>query len=148
MTSIGVRTRALSLACLALACAVAGPRPGGTALPLEGTHWTLVSLGAQAAPIAKTQAEAFLVFGERPGWVAGSGGCNQLAGSYTDTRDEIHFGPIAGTLMACAEGEEVESALHAALERAARFRIEGDRLELQDAAGAPLAAFQGRGGAP
>jgi copper homeostasis protein (lipoprotein) len=137
----------LVLGCLALACAAPGTRSTDAPLPLERTHWMLASLGASATPIAKTQTEPYLAFGESPGRVAGSGGCNRLAGSYTQAGEKLTFGPIAGTRMACMAGLEVESALHAALTATAAFRIAGDRLELLDATGAVLATFQGRAAA-
>ncbi|MEX2208283.1 MAG: META domain-containing protein [Myxococcota bacterium] len=134
----------LALGCLALACAAADTRSAATSLGLERTRWTLTALGAAAAPIAKTQTEAFLLFGEPPGRVSGSGGCNRLAGSYERKGDELHFGPIAGTRMFCAEGMPVEDALGSALGQTTSLRIEGHRLELRDASGALLATFQGR----
>lgn len=123
-----------------LACAGTTPAPGP--VTLAHTHWRLVSLGAGGAPIAKTQTEAFLVFGEPPGRVSGSGGCNRMAGSYEEKGEQLTFGPIAATRMACADGMQVEDALGAALASIASFRIEGDRLELRDATGALLATFE------
>jgi heat shock protein HslJ len=136
--------RALVLGSLVLACAAADTRSGAAPLPLERTRWDLTALGADATPIAKTQTEAFLLFGESPGRVSGSGGCNRLAGSYELKGEKLSFGPIAGTRMFCAEGMAVEDTLGTALEKTASFRIEGDRLELRDASGALLATFQGR----
>jgi heat shock protein HslJ len=135
--------RALLAAGLALACAT-GPAPGESPSSLERTRWTLASLGASGAPIVKTPNEAFLVFGAEPDRVQGAGGCNHLAGSYVRSGDELRFGPLASTRMACVTGGEVEAGLHAALERTARFRIHADALELFDASGALLATFTAR----
>jgi len=143
-----IRIHGLSLACVAfaLACATADTRSSGTPLALERTHWTLTALGVAATPIAKTQTEAFLLFGEPPGRVSGSGGCNRLAGAYQLAGDKLTFGPIAGTRMACAEGMSVEDALGSALGSTASFRIDRDRLDLLDASGALLATFDGHAG--
>jgi putative lipoprotein len=128
----------------AFACAASGTRSSDTPLALERTHWALTALGASATPIAKTATETFLLFGEPPGRVSGSGGCNRLAGAYQQKGDALTFGPIAGTRMFCTEGLAVEDALGAALGDTASLRITGDRLELLDAAGAVLATFRGR----
>lgn len=143
-----IRIHGLSLACVAfaLACATAETRSSAAPLALERTRWTLTALGATATPIAKTQTEAFLLLGEPPGRLSGSGGCNRLAGAYQLAGDKLTFGPIAGTRMACAEGLSVEDALGAALASTASFRIAGDRLDLLDASGALLAAFEGHAG--
>jgi len=142
MKRILIQGRLLVL--VALACAAADTRSTATSFALERTHWTLTGLGAAGALTAKTQTEPFLLFGDPAGHVKGSGGCNRLAGGYTQTGDKLSFGPIAGTRMACADGMQVEDALGSALGSTAVFRIEGDRLELRDAAGALLAAFQAR----
>ena len=42
----------------------------------------------------------FLVFDEG-GRVSGSGGCNRLAGTYTASGEQLAFGPLATTRMAC-----------------------------------------------
>lgn len=139
-----ISIRGLLVVALALACAAADTRPAATTLPFERTRWTLSALGPAATPIAKTQSEAFLLFGDPPGRVSGSGGCNRLAGSYELAGDELRFGPIAGTRMFCAEGMSVEDALGSALGQTASLRIEADRLELRNASGALLATFQGR----
>jgi len=132
----------LLFGCVVLACAASDTRSTLASITLERTHWTLTGLGAAGAPIAKTQTEPFLVFGEPPGRVTGSGGCNRLAGRYEQKGDKLTFGPIAGTRMACADGMQVEDALGSALSSTTAFRIAGDRLELLDAAGARLASFQ------
>lgn len=143
-TAFGVSAWVLAVVCLALACASPGVHSGESAATLERTHWLLESLGAPARPIAKTQTEAFLSFGEEPGRVTGSGGCNRLAGTYTQAGEKLTFGPIAGTRMFCEDGMEVEDGLGTALTNTAAFRIAGDRLELLDAAGAVLATFHGQ----
>ena len=135
---------ALLLGCVAFACAGTDARSAATPLALAGTHWTLIALGADATPIAKTSSEPFLLFGDPPGRVAGSGGCNRLAGTYEQTGGDLRVGPIAGTRMYCEDGMAVEDALGIALAQTVSFRIEDDRLELRDASGALLAIFQGR----
>jgi heat shock protein HslJ len=75
---------------------VEGPLSGND---LEGVEWVLVSLGEGEDTPAEP--ELTLVFdGER---VAGHSGCNRYMGGVTvgDGNNELEFGPLAGTMMAC-----------------------------------------------
>lgn len=137
--------RALSLALLGgtlLACAAVGV--GVTPARLEGTRWALASLGADRAPVAETQTEAYLEFGSVPSRVSGSGGCNRLTCSYALRGEEIELGAIAATRMACEHGMDTEDALGAALAATERWAIVGGQLELYGADGRLLATFSGR----
>ena len=80
--------------------------------------------------------------------MSGSDGCNRIAGSYEVKEDRIAFGQTLGTQMACPGTGEVEQGFRAALQDANRWRSVGDRLELLDAGGVRLAAFEGRAQAP
>ena len=135
-----VRLLLLALVSGSLACAATGL--DSWAPTLEHTHWTLATLGATRTPIAKTQTEPFLVFGAEPGRVAGSGGCNRLSGSYERKSEQIVFGALAATRMACEHGMDTEDALGTALGVAKSWRIVGDQLELYDAGGGLLATFE------
>ncbi|RYE10318.1 MAG: META domain-containing protein [Hyphomicrobiales bacterium] len=77
------------------------------------------------------------------GTVNGNGGCNGFGGRATISGDSISFGPLAGTLMACAEAiMGQENKFHEALGKAASFRTDADgRLILLDAAGTELVRF-------
>lgn len=142
------RALVVGLVTAALLCACASGGASLLSAPLEKTRWALVSLGPDAVTIAKTQSEPFLIFGTEPGRVAGSSGCNRLAGGYEQTGEKLAFTPLAGTRMACADGMEVESAFHQALAKVASFAIRGDALELRDAQGALLATLEASSGTP
>ena len=77
------------------------------------------------------------------GTVTGHGGCNGFGGSATIEDDKIAFGPMAGTLMACAEAiMNQERKFHDALSRTASFAIDdAGKLVLFDEGGAELARF-------
>jgi heat shock protein HslJ len=64
--------------------------------------------------------------------VSGNGGCNRFNGAYTTDGDGITIGPLASTLMACADDTltQQEQRYTAALEAAKTFSVAGDRLEL------------------
>lgn len=104
--------------------------------PLIGTEWRLVWLqGVAAAP-----ARATLRFDG--GRVAGSDGCNRLMGPARIDADRLAIGPLAGTKMACAQGQAEAQAFGDALARVQRWRVQGEVLALVDAAGATLARLR------
>ena len=61
--------------------------------------------------------------------VAGFAGCNRFGGSYTVEGSTFHFGPLAMTRMACAEGMELEQRLARALQRVDRYVTAEDWIE-------------------
>ena len=116
------------------------PNPGSA--PLENTYWKLTSLGGSPIVTASPQREAHLILQPANRRVTGSGGCNRLSGSYQVNGDRISLGLVASTMMACVDGMKTEQNFLKALGRAIRWRISGQRLELLDAAGTPLASFE------
>jgi heat shock protein HslJ len=104
---------------------------GGSSSPLTGVTWKLVSYGtADESLAAVPDVETSLVFGE-DGNAAGTMGCNQFNGAYEIRGDQITFGPMASTLMACEEPlMNQETAVLAILSDAATFKISGDTLTI------------------
>src|SRR5690606_33046302 len=78
------------------------------------------------------------------GKVDGFGGCNSFSGSYTLDEEalRLRFEDVATTLMACAEGMEVETALHEVLRSVDNYSYSGEQLSLNRARMAPLARFE------
>ncbi len=111
---------------------------------LENSYWKLTQLGATAVSVADGQNEAHFILQSADGRVAGSDGCNRILGSYSVDGHQLKLGQLAGTQMACASGMEQATAFTAALLTTASWRIEGQRLELLNAAGKLLAAFESR----
>ena len=118
------------------------PRANPGSAPLENTYWKLTSLGGSPVVTASRQREAHLILQPANRRVTGSGGCNRLSGSYQVNGDRISLGRVASTMMACVDGMKTEQNFLKALGRAVRWRISGQRLELLDAAGTPLASFE------
>ncbi len=78
------------------------------------------------------------------GGVTGHSGCNGFGGTATIEDDKLSFGPLAGTLMACAEAVmDQERKFYSALEATAAFRIDTEtgKLFLLDGQGVELARF-------
>jgi len=111
---------------------------------LENTYWKLVRLGGTAVTVADGQREPHFILQPGEKRVAGSGGCNRMMGSYTLDGSKLTFSQMAGTMMACPEGMDVERSFHAALGKVATWRIDGETLELFDAGGASVAEFESR----
>jgi len=111
---------------------------------LRGTDWKLVALGDEPVTPPDTQRVAHLLLQPDSKQVAGSGGCNRMFGVYELNGDALRFSGVGSTKMACRDGMDTESAFLAALLRVARWRMNGQQLELSDAAGAVLARFEAR----
>jgi copper homeostasis protein (lipoprotein) len=110
-----------------------------SAATLENTYWKLMRLGLQPVTVADNQREPHFVLQSETKRVSGSGGCNRMMGRYTLDGDKLAFSQMAGTMMACPEGMDVEQAFHAALQKVTTWRTDGETLELFDAAGVSVA---------
>ena len=140
-TLVGVT---LVLTALLAACATAEQdQPPAQSAVLLDTEWMLVSLNGNALIEGK---DITLRFGE--GSLEGSGGCNTYGGSYTASEDSLRLSGVYATEMACMEPKGImdqERAYLNALNAAVRYRVDGDRLELYDEAGAQILAFVAAG---
>ena len=76
--------------------------------------------------------------------ITGNGGCNGFNGSYTTSGTTIDIGPLASTMMACADParQTQEQRYLAALELATSFRVARNRLELFRDGGSIAATFE------
>jgi putative lipoprotein len=107
----------------------------------ENSEWTLVRLGERAVTRSDKQRPPNLMMSSGQKRVSGFGGCNRFTGSYTLQGDQLKFGQLAGTMMACVEGMDQEQAFYKALGSASAWRITEQQLELLDASGKSLATF-------
>ena len=113
---------------LALTACGGDGESSGQAQSLDGTHWMLVSIGER--PVVQ-DSRASLSFNE-PGAVAGHGSCNRFAGPVSVTGDQISFGNLASTRMACQPEVDVQEMDYLqALTGANRYRINGSQLEIE-----------------
>jgi heat shock protein HslJ len=124
-----LRMKRLLLGLLVLMFALAAC--GNAAPGLTGVTWKLVSYGPpDQLTAAAPNVETSLVFGE-DGKVSGSMGCNQFGGSYETKGDQISFGPLAATLMACPEpAMSQETAVLAILSGTVTYKLDGNSLTL------------------
>jgi copper homeostasis protein (lipoprotein) len=112
--------------------------------PLENTYWKLTRLGNKPVFVQDRQREPSLILHPENHRMSGSGGCNRLMGSYTLTGEQIGFGHVASTKMACAEGTDTEQAFLEVLTQVRTWNVMGQHLELYDAKGVLLARFEAR----
>ena len=102
--------------------------------PLVGTRWRLAGFSDSAtARSALAGSSATVVFGA-DGRITGTTGCNDLSGPYATDDARISIGPLAVTERACLDPGLMrqERELLEALETAATYDIEGDRLTMID----------------
>ena len=115
---------------------------------LDGTSWQVISYnnGNQAVTSVLAGTELTAIFGT-DGNLSGSSGCNTYVGSYKVDGDKITIGPLASTKKFCIDPAGVmdqESQFLAALQSAAAYKMEGNRLELRTQDGALAADLQRR----
>jgi len=110
--------------------------------PLTNTRWKLIKLPGMEMPLL--QKDAFIQFTTENNRAFGSGGCNNLMGSYTVSEKKLKLGQMASTMMACTEDiMKVEDAFSKALTETDSYSISGDSLKLKkgDTVLAELAAL-------
>ena len=116
---------------------------------LEGSSWQVIGYnnGKQAVVSVIIGTKIAANFGE-DGTLSGSAGCNNYNATYEFDQENISIGPAAATRMFCQEPEgimEQEVQYLAALETAATYLIEVDKMEMRTAEGALAATFQAAG---
>jgi heat shock protein HslJ len=118
----------------------------GRPTTLTGRRWLATGVnngrGGVASLVTGTEIDA--LFGD-DGRVTGSDGCRGYQGPWATNGGRIALGPFETSpgLRPAPEGAAQQAdAFSAAMGRATMFRIEGDRLELRDEAGALQVAFR------
>ena len=102
-------------------------------LSLAETSWTVERLREDSGPALQ---ELTLTFAEN-GRVSGHDGCNAFSGNVSVGETSIHIGDkLIGTMMACSDAIEARARTYrAALMQTARYRTQGNTLQLVDSAG-------------
>lgn len=98
--------------------------------------------GSEWGPEGPTQSEQFVAF-KTGGEVIGHGGCNRFFGTYDQTGDELKFGPLASTKMACPNLDE-EQAFMTALQSARQIEATHLRLIMRGEDGSPVLTLKRR----
>lgn len=114
--------------------------PVSTTSELVNTYWKLVGLNGKDVVVSDKQREPHLVFAS-DNRVAGSDGCNRIAGDYTLDGNKITLGQMIGTRMACLDNGDQAQAFNVVLGNIGSYQIQGSVLDLFDSSGAPVARF-------
>lgn len=126
---------------LAMACGIeAQAFKGQTAAPLEKTRWTLTWVEGTKVE-GETPKPAFIELDPGTHRLSGSGGCNQLMGTYELEDHHLRLTGTTRTMMACASGMDTEDKLVKALEQVRGWKVSGETLELLDGSGHVVAKF-------
>ena len=114
--------------------------------PLSGTSWQVTGYNngrdAIVSPLSGTTLTARFTGNQ----VSGQSGCNDFSGGYSVSGSNIAIGALAAGMMTCSEPAEVmeqEAAYIAALQSAATFQFDGNRLTLRRAMGRPRSSSRG-----
>jgi len=104
-------------------------------LGLEGQPWMLATLGGEAAPAGTGGKPLYIEFVAQDMRVGGFSGCNRYSGSYAvdglaEYGSPLVFSEMASTMMACADGGELERSYLQILGLVTGYRIEGHSLSL------------------
>lgn len=131
-----IPTIRLAIAALAASVACATVPAGGNVTPLEGPQWRLALLDGSPARSASATRAPYIRFVAEGNRAEGTGGCNRMSGAFRRNEDQLSFGPMASTKMACADNDlnAQEQQFMAALGDTRRFTITSDTLRLIDAA--------------
>lgn len=112
------------------------------AAELNDQFWTLVQLNGKPVILPETRRPPGLTFHSENNRLSGSGGCNQLVGTYAESQRFMEINMLAATRMACLGEGNVEQEFISTLSRVKTWNILGQRLELYDQLGSTLARFE------
>lgn len=115
------------------------PRP--VAVALQGTHWKLDKLRGNPIERPRGQAEPHLVLQTAKSRVAGSSGCNRLAGTYQLKGSRLTLTRLAVIGKPCREAGKQAQAFATALRQVVSWRVADGRLLLANAQGSPILEF-------
>ncbi|ULQ50864.1 copper resistance protein NlpE N-terminal domain-containing protein [Flavihumibacter fluvii] len=106
-------------------------------------YWKLTELYGKPVSLAPgMKKEPHMILHTAENKVNVMGGCNNYMGAYDlKPNNQIRFGKLAGTLMACPD-MEVEAQFMKALSEADNYSLIDDKLTLNKARMAPLARFE------
>ena len=112
--------------------------------PLQGTQWELTTYNnGQKTMVSVLPGTRITALFDK-GQVSGSAGCNNYNGPYVIDGNNISIGPLASTVMMCADPEgimEQEVQYLSALGSVAKSQVIADRLELISESGELAAMF-------
>ncbi len=136
------RSLLLCFTLLGIASSILMACSGNASAPIAG-NWKLISYGSSTAPTpVDPNAEASLTF-RSDGKLNGNVGCNSFNGDYKVYGSTITFGPIASTMMACADPfMQQEGVVFNVFTNSATFKVDGNMLTVTSADGESAVIFE------
>jgi len=113
---------------------------------ISNSHWRLTRLGDETIDNPANGREIQFAMEYQDKRIAGYAGCNRFFGHYEMNGDAIKFDQIGSTKMFCEGRMDVEQKFLSTLGEAARWKINEGTLQLFDANGRAIAAFEGNSG--
>ena len=110
--------------------------------PLLDTDWKLTQLGEQQITTPPDARAIHVVLHADNQRVTGYSGCNQMMGAYVLDGSALRFDQMGGTMMACVANMDLERQFLTMFGQVTGWQIQGRTLQLLDANGKPLAAFE------
>ena len=110
-------------------------------LSLFDTRWNLVEIDQR--PIKKTDGAKtpYIRFSKQEMKAIGNNGCNSFFADIDTIEENLSFGPVGMTRMACQEGMETEMAFLAMLQASYQYAIDGYALLIMDKQGRVVGKF-------
>ena len=112
--------------------------PAAPQNPLAGTSWQVSGYNNGTGAMVSVLGGTTLTAAFDQSQVSGNGGCNAYGGPYRVSGANIAIGPLATNQMMCGEAGvmDQEQQFLTALQSAATYQLDGNRLELRRADGA------------
>jgi heat shock protein HslJ len=132
----------LTILYLGILLALTACSPTPTESGLVGSSWRLTSYGDIADPHeAVSGIETSLAFGA-DGKISGSLGCNSMGGDYSISGQNITFGSVFATEMACDDARMAqEGEAFKILQGTASFKLDGNTLTIRSSDGNSVLIF-------
>ncbi|MCU7959169.1 MAG: META domain-containing protein [gamma proteobacterium symbiont of Bathyaustriella thionipta] len=105
-------------------------QPAAATVPLLDTDWRLLAVGDYSLKPADTRSEAHLMMSAEGNKVSGSDGCNRFFGAWYGENEQLGFGAMGATRMACEQGLDIAHDYMQALQKVNRYEISGQQLDL------------------
>ncbi|KPK15119.1 MAG: hypothetical protein AMJ62_10530 [Myxococcales bacterium SG8_38] len=97
---------------------------------LEDTYWAFLEIHGKPVPVGADGKKPYLELNSKKASAYGFGGCNRFFGSYRTAGQDLEFGALGATRMACPEGMDREQELFRMLGTVTRYAIDGSELLL------------------
>lgn len=109
---------------------------------LRDQFWKLVQLNGKPVILPESRKAPGITLHAQNNRLSGSGGCNQLLGTYAIDANSLQTNLLAATKMACLDGGNTEQEFMNMLTQVKTWNILGQRLEVYDQLGNVLARFE------